>query len=185
VFERFTERARQVPVLAQDEARALRHNYLGTEHLLLGLLREEEGIAARTLASLGVTLDAVRAEVRQIVGEGEEVKSGQIPFTPRAKRVLELAMREALTLGNNYIGTEHILLGIAREKKGVAASIVRDMGADAERIRHEVVRELGEIPRPVPRPRRRLRHRVPDWAALFAGAFIFAAGLGLGWLIWG
>ena len=111
MFERFTERARQVVVLAQEEARTLRHNYIGTEHILLGLLREQEGLAARALESLGVTLDYVRGQVTQIVGAGEEVSTGQIPFTPRAKKVLELALREALSFGQNYIGTEHILLG--------------------------------------------------------------------------
>ena len=111
MFERFTERARQVVVLAQEEARTLKHNYIGTEHILLGLLREEEGLAARVLESLDITVERVRAQVVRIVGSGEEVTSGQIPFTPRAKKVLELALREALSLGHNYIGTEHILLG--------------------------------------------------------------------------
>src|SRR2546421_11799468 len=106
MFERFTERARQVVVLAQDEARALRHNYIGTEHLLLGLLREEEGIAARVLESLGVTLEEVRAQVGRVVGQGDEIEAGQIPFTPRAKKVLELGLREAQAMGHNYIGTE-------------------------------------------------------------------------------
>src|SRR6266581_418530 len=110
LFERFTERARQVVVLAQDEARALKHNYIGTEHILLGLLREEEGLAARVLESLDITVEEVRAQVARIVGQGDEVTTGQIPFTPRAKKVLELALREALSLGHNYIGTEHILL---------------------------------------------------------------------------
>jgi ATP-dependent Clp protease ATP-binding subunit ClpC len=107
VFERFTERARQVVVLAQDEARALKHNYIGTEHILLGLLREEEGLAARVLESLDIAVEEVRAQVARIVGQGDEVTTGQIPFTPRAKKVLELALREALSLGHNYIGTEH------------------------------------------------------------------------------
>src|SRR5207237_1339240 len=107
-----SERARQVVVLAQDEARALRHNYIGTEHILLGLLREEEGLAARVLESLDITVEEVRAQVARIVGQGDEVTTGQIPFTPRAKKVLELALREALSLGHNYIGTEHILLGL-------------------------------------------------------------------------
>src|ERR687885_250535 len=115
MFERFTERARQVVVLAQEEARTLKHNYIGTEHILLGLLREEEGLAARVLESLDITVERVRAQVVRIVGSGEEVTSGQIPFTPRAKKVLELALREALSLGHNYIGTEHILLGLVRE----------------------------------------------------------------------
>ena len=118
MFERFTERARQVVVLAQDEARALKHNYIGTEHILLGLLREEEGLAARVLESLDITVEEVRAQVARIVGQGDEVTTGQIPFTPRAKKVLELALREALSLGHNYIGTEHILLGLVRENEG-------------------------------------------------------------------
>ena len=127
MFERFTERARQVVVLAQEEARTLKHNYIGTEHILLGLLREEEGLAARVLESLDITVERVRGQVVRIVGSGEEVTSGQIPFTPRAKKVLELALREALSLGHNYIGTEHILL---------------DLDADSEKIRNEVIRML-------------------------------------------
>src|SRR5512136_706879 len=127
MFERFTERARQVVVLAQEEARALKHNYIGTEHLLLGLLREEEGVAARVLDGLEVSVEEVRAAVVRIVGSGEESPQGQIPFTPRAKKVLELALREALSLGHNYIGTEHILL---------------DLDAEPEKIRNEVMRAL-------------------------------------------
>ncbi len=142
MFERFTERARQVVVLAQEEARALRHDYIGTEHILLGLLREEEGLAARVLASLEVTVERVRSQLVRIVGRGEEVTSGQLPFTPRAKKVLELALREALSLGHNYIGTEHILLGLVRENEGVAARVLLDFGADAEKIRDEVIRML-------------------------------------------
>ncbi|MFM7247964.1 MAG: Clp protease N-terminal domain-containing protein, partial [Actinomycetota bacterium] len=142
MFERFTERARQVVVLAQDEARALKHNYIGTEHILLGLLREEEGLAARVLDSLDITVEDVRANVARIVGQGEEVTTGQIPFTPRAKKVLELALREALSLGHNYIGTEHILLGLVRENEGVAARILLDFDADAEKIRNEIIRML-------------------------------------------
>jgi ATP-dependent Clp protease ATP-binding subunit ClpC len=142
VFERFTERARQVVVLAQDEARALKHNYIGTEHILLGLLREEEGLAARVLESLDITVEEVRAQVARIVGQGDEVTTGQIPFTPRAKKVLELALREALSLGHNYIGTEHILLGLVRENEGVAARILLDFDADAEKIRNEIIRML-------------------------------------------
>jgi ATP-dependent Clp protease ATP-binding subunit ClpC len=142
LFERFTERARQVVVLAQDEARALKHNYIGTEHILLGLLREEEGLAARVLESLDITVEEVRAQVARIVGQGDEVTTGQIPFTPRAKKVLELALREALSLGHNYIGTEHILLGLVRENEGVAARILLDFDADAEKIRNEIIRML-------------------------------------------
>jgi len=154
MFERFTERARQVVVLAQDEARALKHNYIGTEHILLGLLREEEGLAARVLESLDITVEEVRAQVARIVGQGDEVTTGQIPFTPRAKKVLELALREALSLGHNYIGTEHILLGLVRENEGVAARILLDFDADAEKIRNEIIRMLsgagGGEQRPLP-----------------------------------
>ena len=132
MFERFTERARQVVVLAQDEARTLKHNYIGTEHLLLGLLREEEGVAARVLAALGVTQEAARAQVAATVGLGTEIKTGQVPFTSRAKEVLELALREALSLGHNYIGTEHILLGMVRENGGVGARVLGELGADPE-----------------------------------------------------
>src|SRR5437868_5132408 len=142
MFERFTERARQVVVLAQEEARTLKHNYIGTEHILLGLLREEEGLAARVLESFDITVERVRAQVVRIFGSGEEVTSGQIPFTPRAKKVLELALREALSLGHNYIGTEHILLGLVRENEGVAARILLDFDADSEKIRNEVIRML-------------------------------------------
>src|SRR5690242_19782883 len=139
VFERFTERARQVVVLAQEEARGLRHNYIGTEHLLLGLLREEQGVAARVLASLGVTLDGTRARVEEIVGAGDEATAGQVPFSPRAKKVLELALREALAIGHNYIGTEHILLGLIRENEGAAAAVLLHFDVDAERVRSEVI----------------------------------------------
>jgi ATP-dependent Clp protease ATP-binding subunit ClpC len=150
VFERFTERARQVVVLAQDEARALKHNYIGTEHILLGLLREEQGLAARVLESLDVTVEDVRAQVALVVGEGDEAPTDQLPFTPRATKVLELALREALSLGHDYIGTEHILLGLVREDGGVAARILVDLDADAEKIRDEIIRMLsggGPIPR--------------------------------------
>src|SRR5437867_7530388 len=144
MFERFTERARQVVVLAQDEARELKHNYIGTEHLLLGLLRGKEGIAARVLNSLQITLDEVRAQVARIVGPGDEpIRSGQIPFTPRAKKVLELALREALSLGHPYLGTEHLLLGLVRENQGVAARILLDFDADAEKVRRQVMTLLG------------------------------------------
>jgi ATP-dependent Clp protease ATP-binding subunit ClpA len=142
VFERFTERARQVVVLAQDEARALKHNYIGTEHILLALIREEEGLAARVLESLDLTVEEVRYQVARIVGQGDEILTGQIPFTPRAKKVLDFSLREALALGHKYIGTEHILLGIVRENEGVAARILLDFDADAERIRNEVIRML-------------------------------------------
>ena len=143
MFERFTERARQVVVLAQDEARALKHNYIGTEHILLGLLREEEGLAARVLESLDITVEEVRAQVARIVGQGDEVTTGQIPFTPRAKKVLELALREALSLGHNYIGTEHILLGLLREEEGLAARVLESLDITVERVRAQVVRIVG------------------------------------------
>jgi ATP-dependent Clp protease ATP-binding subunit ClpC len=169
VFERFTERARQVVVLAQEEARGLGHGYIGTEHILLGLLREMEGLAARVLESLDVKLEDVRAEVAGIVGPGDEATTGQIPFTPRAKKVLELSLREALALGHDYIGTEHVLLGIVREGRGVAVRILDELGAPGERVREEVLRTLGGVPgveagaRPVGlrrRRRRRLAYRV-------------------------
>jgi ATP-dependent Clp protease ATP-binding subunit ClpC len=142
VFERFTERARQVVVLAGEEARSLRHNYIGTEHILLGLLREKEGIAARALRSLDVTVEHVREQVKRIVGPGEELTEGQVPFTPRTKKVLELALRESKSLGHNYIATEHILLGLIREGEGIAARILLDFGADPQKIRDEVIRML-------------------------------------------
>src|SRR5215212_9347534 len=143
MFERFTERARKVVVLAQEEARHFNHNYIGTEHLLLGLLREDEGVAARALASLNVTLDEVREQVESIVGYGEEGTGAQAPFTPRSKKVLELALREALQLGHNYIGTEHILLGLVRESEGVAARVLSNLDVDPDKVRREVVRRLG------------------------------------------
>ena len=144
MFERFTERARQVVVLAQEEARELAHSYIGTEHILLGLLREEEGLAARVLVSTGITLERARGQVVRIVGFGEEPsRSGQIPFTPRAKKVIELSLREALSVGHDYIGTEHILLGLVREDEGVAMRILGELGADDETIRDEVLRTLG------------------------------------------
>lgn len=146
MYERLTERARQVVVLAQDESRDFKHNYIGTEHILLGLLREEEGVAARVLESLDITVEDVRARVARIVGEGEERLAGQIPFTPRTQRVLELSLREALSLGHNYVGTEHILLGLVRENEGVAARILLDMDADAAKVRNEVIRSLSGRP---------------------------------------
>ena len=124
MFERFTDRARRVVVLAQEEARMLSHNYIGTEHILLGLIHEGEGVAAKALESLDISLEAVRAQVEEIIGQGQQAPSGHIPFTPRAKKVLELSLREALQLGHNYIGTEHILLGLIREGEGVAAQVL-------------------------------------------------------------
>jgi ATP-dependent Clp protease ATP-binding subunit ClpC len=189
VFERFTERARQVVVLAQDEAHSLNHNYIGTEHLLLGLLREEEGIAARVLTSLDITVEEVRAQVSRIVGLGEEAAAGDAPFTPRAKRVLELSLREALSMGHNWIGTEHVLLGIARENEGVASAILLDLGADANTIRDEVVRMLGGSPSAPGRIRasrvRVQRHVPPLVVGWLLGAGTLGIGILVGWLIWG
>ena len=145
MFERFTERARQVVVLAQEEARTLKHNYIGTEHILLGLLREEEGLAARVLESLDITVERVRAQVVRIVGSGEEVTSGQIPFTPRAKKVLELALREALSLGHNYIGTEHILLGLLGEEERLGGGTLAGLGITKERARDWLVPVLEQM----------------------------------------
>ena len=142
MFERFTDRARRVVVLAQDEARALNHNYIGTEHLLLGLIHEGEGVAAKALESMDISLDAVRAQVVEIIGEGQSAPSGHIPFTPRAKKVLELSLREALQLGHNYIGTEHILLGLLREGEGVAAQVLTNLGADLGSVRQTVMQML-------------------------------------------
>src|ERR1700733_15214443 len=138
-FERFTDRARRVIVLAQEEARMLHHNYIGTEHILLGLTREGEGVGAKALESLGISLDAVRQQVEEIIGHGQEAPSGHIPFTPRGKKVLELSLRESLQLGHNYIGTEHILLGLIREGDGVAAQILVRLGADLNRVRQQVI----------------------------------------------
>jgi ATP-dependent Clp protease ATP-binding subunit ClpA len=139
VFERFTDRARRVVVLAQEEARMLNHNYIGTEHLLLGLIHEGGGVAAQALESLGISLLAVRSQVEEIIGRGESVQSGHIPFTPRAKKVLELSLREAMALGHDYIGTEHILLGLIREGEGVAAQVLQKLGADLNRVRQQVI----------------------------------------------
>jgi ATP-dependent Clp protease ATP-binding subunit ClpC len=192
VFERFTERARQVVVLAQDEARALKHNYIGTEHILLGLLREEEGLAAQALDALHINAEEVRAQVVQVVGRGDEVTTGQIPFTPRAKKVLELALREAMSLGHNYIGTEHLLLALVRENGGVGARILLHFDADAETIRDTVIRLLGGEPTGQERMAQRRRRFVPrrrETAPLLWGWLLFAVALGvgvlIGWAIWG
>jgi ATP-dependent Clp protease ATP-binding subunit ClpC len=142
LFERFTDRARRVVVLAQEEARLLNHNYIGTEHILLGLIHEGEGVAAKALESLGISLEAVRSQVEEIIGQGGSSPSGHIPFTPRAKKVLELSLREALQLGHNYIGTEHILLGLIREGEGVAAQVLVKLGADLSRVRQQVIQLL-------------------------------------------
>lgn len=143
MFERFTDRARRVVVLAQEEAKMLNHNYIGTEHILLGLIHEGEGVAAKALESLGISLDAVREQVQDIIGQGQQPPTGHIPpFTPRAKKVLELSLREALQLGHNYIGTEHILLGLIREGEGVAAQVLVKLGADLNRVRQQVIQLL-------------------------------------------
>ncbi|MEI6109926.1 MAG: Clp protease N-terminal domain-containing protein, partial [Actinomycetes bacterium] len=142
MFERFTDRARRVVVLAQEEARMLNHNYIGTEHILLGLIHEGEGVAAKAIESMDISLEAVRAQVEEIIGQGQQAPSGHIPFTPRAKKVLELSLREALQLGHNYIGTEHILLGLIREGEGVAAQVLVKLGADLNRVRQQVIQLL-------------------------------------------
>ena len=142
MFERFTDRARKVVVLAQEEARMLNHNYIGTEHILLGLIHEGEGVAAKALESLGISLELVRVQVEEIIGQGQEAPSGHIPFTPRAKKVLELSLREALQLGHNYIGTEHIQLGLIREGEGVAAQVLVRLGADLNRVRQQAIQLL-------------------------------------------
>jgi len=143
VFERFTDRARRVVVLAQEEARILDHNYIGTEHILLGLIHEGEGVAAKALKELGITEERARAEVEAIIGRGGSAPSGHVPFTPRAKKVLELSLREALQLGHNYIGTEHILLGIVSEGEGVAVQVLTQLGTDLETVRRTTVGLLG------------------------------------------
>jgi ATP-dependent Clp protease ATP-binding subunit ClpC len=142
MFERFTDRARRVIVLAQEEAKLLNHNYIGTEHLLLGLIHEGDGVAAKALESLGISLEAVRDQVQDIIGKGQQKPGSHIPFTPRAKKVLELSLREALQLGHNYIGTEHILLGLIREGEGVAAQVLVKLGADLNSVRQQVIQLL-------------------------------------------
>src|ERR671923_1647109 len=139
MFERFDEQARRVVVLAQEEARMLNHNYIGTEHILLGLLHEKQSVAGRALASLGVGLDAVRQQIEEIIGRGEQAPSGHVPFTKRAKKTLELSLRESLQLGHTYIGTEHILLGLLREGEGVAAQVLVKLGAELSRVRQQVI----------------------------------------------
>jgi ATP-dependent Clp protease ATP-binding subunit ClpC len=139
MFERFTDRARRVVVLAQEEARMLNHSYIGSEHILLGLIQESDGVAARALESLGISPDNVRQQVEEVIGRGQHAPTGHIPFTPRAKKVLELSLREALQLGHTYIGTEHILLGLIRESDGVAAQILVGLGMDLDRAREQVI----------------------------------------------
>ncbi len=154
MFERFTDQARRVVTLAQEEARMLDHDYVGTEHVLLGLIRVDDGMAARALASLGISPTAVRQQVEEITGQGKKrAPAGHIPFTPRAKKVLELSLREALHLGDNYIGTEHILLGLIREGEGIAARVLVKLGADLSRVRQEVIRLVAEARREQEKPR--------------------------------
>ena len=160
MFERFNDRARRVVVLAEEEARMLDHNCIGTEHILLGLIHEGEGVAAKALESLGISLEAVRQQVEEIIGRGQQVPSGHIPFTPRAKKVLELSLREALQLGHNYIGTEHILLGLIREGDGVAAQVLVRLGADLNRVRQQVIQLISGQQPPGHRPAGRA-HRCP------------------------
>jgi hypothetical protein len=182
MFERFTDRARRVVVLAQEEARLLQHNFIGTEHILLGLIHEGEGVAAKSLESLGISLEAVRVRVEEIVGHGGQASAAHIPFTPRAKKVLELSLREAMQLGHNYIGTEHILLGLIREGEGVAAQVLVNLGADLSRVRRQVIQLLSGYPgeqsaSPEPRePRFPVRARCgfcgtpsPECGTLFTG----------------
>ena len=144
MFERFTDRSRRVIVLAQEEARMLDHNHIGTEHILLGLIRESDGCAARALESLEISLGAVRQQVEEIIGRGQEAPTGPVPFTPRAKKMLALSLRESLQLGHNYIGTEHILLGLLREGEGVAAQVLTALGADLDGTRERVIQMLAE-----------------------------------------
>jgi len=157
MFERFTDRARRVLVLAQEEARLLGHNFMGTEHLLLGLIHEDKGVAARALHGLGVSLESTRREVAKTVGSSAQPSTTTAPFTPRAKKVLELSLREALQLGDSYIGTEHLLLGLIRDGDGVAASVLTALGADLQRVRQQVITLL-------PVSRRRRRPRRWGWA---------------------
>ncbi|MDA2976393.1 MAG: ATP-dependent Clp protease ATP-binding subunit [Actinomycetota bacterium] len=142
MFEKFTDKARRVVVLAQEEAKLLNHNYIGTEHILLGLIHEGEGVAAKALEALGINLEQVREQVQDIIGQGQQSPSGHIPFTPRAKKVLELSLREALQLGHSYIGTEHLLLGLIREGEGVAAQVLTKLGADTNKVRQQVIQLL-------------------------------------------
>ena len=206
MFERFTERARQVVVLAQDEARALRHDHIGTEHILLGLLREEQGIGARVLESIGITVEEIRAQVVRTIGLGDTATTGQMPFTPVAKRTLEMSLREALELDHDYIGTEHLLLGLAHVNEGTAARILWDRGIGSENLREAVLATLSGEPVPPAHERRGAaphkrserverpsivvrgmpasRHWIP---ALVAGIFLaigLAIGVLLGWAIW-
>ena len=151
MFERFTDRARRVVVLAQEEARMLNHNYIGTEHVLLGLIHEGEGVAAKALESLGISLEAVRSQVEEIIGQGQAAPTGHIPFTPRAKKVLEMSLREALQLGDNFIGSEHVLLGLLREGQGVGAQVLAERGVTLTALRDRL-EDVERDPEPEPRP---------------------------------
>jgi ATP-dependent Clp protease ATP-binding subunit ClpA len=175
MFERFTDRARRVVVLAQEEARLLNHDYVGTEHLLLGLAHEGQGVAAKALELLGIRLEAVRAQVEEVIGQGQRAPSGHVPFTPRAKKVLELSLREAQQLRHNYIGTEHLLLGLVREGHGVAAQVLVKLGADLSRVRQQVIQllsgsaggaeaaaEMRPVPMPVPEELREVGEQLAE-----------------------
>jgi len=167
MFERFTERARRVVVLAQEEARMLDHNYIGTEHILLGLIHEGDGVAARVIGSMGLTLEAARDQVEQMIGRGSAAPSGHIPFTPRAKKVLELSLREALELNNTYIGTEHILLGLIREGHGVGAQILERLAGPLPTVRERVIEVAGSEPQEAdsdePMASARAAYATPNW----------------------
>jgi ATP-dependent Clp protease ATP-binding subunit ClpC len=191
VFERFSAPARTVVVLAQDEARLLKHNYIGTEHILLGLLRQEGSIAAGALDSLGVRIEEVRDQVARIIGQGDEVAGGKVPFTPRSKKALELGLREAIVLGHKHIGPEHILLGLARVNDGVACRILLDQGVDSEKLRQEVLRELGTTPPPDYDAKIRAAQRGLERPFLrpyllvgIAALVLVGVGILIGWLIW-
>ncbi len=163
MFERFTERSRRVVVLAQEEARMLNHNYIGTEHILLGLIHERDSLAARVIETLGVTQAAARAEIREMIGEGGSAPTGHIPFTPRAKKVLELSLREALDLKKDYIGTEHILLGLIRERDGVGAQILERLGASPGSVRQRVGELTGKEPDPADPAESDIPFAVSSW----------------------
>lgn len=163
MFERYTDRARRVIVLAQEEARMLNHNYIGTEHLLLGLLKEDGGVAGNALESLGISLEAVREKVEELIGRGKDTPEGHIAYTPRVKKVLELSLREALQLNHNYIGTEHILLALIREGEGVAAQVLVELGADLNRTRNQVLSLLSSSPQVQEAPSEPEQEPTPTW----------------------
>ena len=176
MFERFTDRARRVLVLAQEEARLLNHSFIGTEHILLGLIHEGEGLAAKALESLGISLEAVREKVEETIGPAGSAPTGSPPFTPRAKKVLELSLREALQLGHNYIGTEHLVLGLVREGNGVAAQVLRSLGADLPRVRQQVIQLLsGYQSRETAGPTAAVTPRCPSCSAPLEGRLRLAS----------